>query len=556
MKKTIYSLLCSFLLFSCSDEKEFIKTGFNGDNHIYSFSLTSTNGEKYEADIFSDSIVITVPEGTSMKNAAVEYSISENSTIQPDPNSISNWDEEHRFLLLSYSESERIYHFKLTYKASETVENVILGTQEEVDLFAYNNTVTVTGNLIIGRAGGNEVIDDLSAMSSLQIVRGDIIFLPTFQGADLNGLSNLESAGSITITQQQNLCSVSNISLPKLKYVHGDMRIESDKLEDLYLPELIQVKGKIEITSSNLSYFKIDNLKYSGDILMTGTNNSGDKATLREMLFNGLEKCGDVILKNWYSLSLLDFPELIEAGRISLYECGYVECFKLPELRVAGSLEMTLGWVDNTAFPGSYVPRMSEFSCPALHTVTGSMHMDAGASYGMEYSIFLDFPSLRTIGGRLSARHELNFPILESIGENGFDDSGIWNNYGILHIFCGPNTDICFPRLNHVYGNVQFRNDTFDYLKTENILCPALEAIDGSLYIGSNYRADNIVNLDFSNLKNVDKVEISNNSQLTDFTTFRALTPDRLDDESWVITNCGYNPSWTDMLHGNYSLNQ
>ena len=105
----IYVLLFALVCFitGCEDDDSL----FSGDeNYITSFRLIE--GEHvYAGCIVGDSLVLSIPESVSLENVEVEFTASENATLDPDPSTISNWEENRTFTVISYNRSQRIYKY-------------------------------------------------------------------------------------------------------------------------------------------------------------------------------------------------------------------------------------------------------------------------------------------------------------------------------------------------------------------------------------------------------------------------------------------------------------
>lgn len=75
---------------------------------------------------------------------------------------------------------------------------MVLATQAEVDNFAETGINRIDGNLTIGTADGEE-ITNLEGLANLKQISNTLILNPSYKGADLSGLDNLEQLGSFKL---------------------------------------------------------------------------------------------------------------------------------------------------------------------------------------------------------------------------------------------------------------------------------------------------------------------------------------------------------------------
>ena len=557
MKHIVSILFITLLLTGCSkDEKEVIRTDFEGNNHIVSFIVTAADGTAYHADIADDKIVLEVPEGANLQEATAKYTISENGTLQPDPKTITDWTQQYRFLATSYSLKDRVYTYTVSYIESQIPQNVTLATQEEVNTFGKSGVEVVTGNLTIGRSSSIEPITDLSALSKLKIVRGELIFQQSFKGELLDGLSSLEYVGGLSISQskldEQPKATLVDIYLPSLKTVNGDFRAESAILENVNLPELTTISGNLVVRSAKLIYFKAEKLAFVKDIRLSGSDYSGFnliKSPLRELALPTLKKCNELFLEEWYLLKLVDLPELTELRTLNPYECGYVESLHVPKLERALSINLEGFYSDGTAFPGSYLPRMVEVSFPSLKYVAGEMRLPSGFDI---VDVMYDFPALTAVEGRLIVGEKFSFPLLQEVGKNHVESDN--DGYKTLYVSYNKNKNLAFPSLKKVYGSALLSTLLPN---VEAVSLPELLSVEKTLYIsrgvGGNGHFFNtsLTEILAPKLTSVGKLFISENSLLDDFSTFATLVP-HLTPDQWEVTYCLYNPTYEDVVAGRY----
>ena len=175
-------------LVGCEDDNDpFV----GSDNFITSFKLKQGENS-YEALLRGDTIILATPDGVVLSEVTPDIVCSENSSIKPDPSTITNWEEQIYFVVTSHSGAERRYLYVPEKKALTFEGIVMLNTQEEVDAFGAKGLTRIDGSLIIGRQTGRDTIRSLEALSTLKRVTSDITINQLFMGYELTGLDNLE----------------------------------------------------------------------------------------------------------------------------------------------------------------------------------------------------------------------------------------------------------------------------------------------------------------------------------------------------------------------------
>ena len=78
----------------------------------------------------------------------------------------------------------------------------------------------------------------------------------------------------------------------------------------------------------------------------------------------------------------------------------------------------------------------------------------------------------------------------------------------------------------------------------------SLQSVAGEISVGHTaYKNRSVATLDFSALTAAGAIRIGNLSSVTDFSTFTQVLP-RLSEQTWSVTDCGYNPTYQQMLDG------
>jgi len=314
------------LITSCSDDE----SDFEGsDNLVKSFEL-STGNTTYKGAITLNEITIIVPEGTFLENAKATVSISENATINPDPATVTNWNNGITFTVKSYNNSEKIYTLSVKYSPLITEGDILLATQEEVDAFTDKNINAIYGNLIIGKAVGETALDtiiNLDGLTKLNYVDKTITINPTFAGEDLSGLTNLKHAGGIFINK---IDSLKNVSFPSLERVDMDFYLYNSKTQKMECPKLISVGHDLTISTDSLS-----------SVYFGALNTIGNDFSVQ------------IINRKSVKLQTISTPQLtIVTGVLDIKNCDALESFNFPELKNIGSIAINgIGLTEKMSFP-------------------------------------------------------------------------------------------------------------------------------------------------------------------------------------------------------------
>jgi hypothetical protein len=359
--------LAGLLVFAgCNKEKE--EDPFKGtDSAIIALSLQQ--GETvFHAAIAGEDIILTVPEGFSLVQAKAAVKLSENATIYPDPAKITDWDEEHQFVVTAYNGTQTTYKYSVTRRGVVYNGTVTLQTQAEVDAFGQQGATLIEGSLTIGRITGTDSITSLAPLAGLKTVVYNLTIHPTFAGAELTGLDALEQvSGSFTIGALKHL---EILTLPALKTV-GSFDLVNTVTFIAGFPELTRVKTFR--LNCPLYQLQMPRLQYAGRLTFTAASNANTSLTtvslpaLEEM--DGalsitalhsitkinlpvLRKTGGLTLTTMNQLSFVYAPRLEEiTGTVTIVSVPSLTEFGLPELTKAGTFTINSTALNLLAFP-------------------------------------------------------------------------------------------------------------------------------------------------------------------------------------------------------------
>ncbi|ULB33825.1 MULTISPECIES: DUF5018 domain-containing protein [Proteiniphilum] len=490
MKKTYIGLLAGFfavMLLSCATESP-----FNGeDNRLLSFSLT-TGGKEYKGAVKNSEIIISLPVETDLNNAKVAYTLSENATILPEPEKITNWNDEQVFNVFSYNGVKRTYVIHIKRQLGQAEGTVLLATDGDVKAFAEKNITAVEGDLIIGNETGTDSISNIDALTYVTKVGYKLIINSTYKGKDLSGLRNLEETGSIIVNANKYL---SDITLKNLKKVGQDLFVNSHSVKQIVLPMLETVDSKLFISSNKLTDLQLPILKRGGDIKISGSSLGILK--LRELE----ETLNSIILQEVPSLTTLDLSKLKEIRGDLIIKGPELVGLKLNNLtRVGGNLNINNSKITSALFPSLTETgdlfivnnnNLKNISLKNLKTVKGNLELRSIPITSVE-----DMANINSIDGKLITN---NLPSLKDISPI-FRNLTNLSELSMTFVLCEGVVDVSKTGVEQVLLD-QCNN-------LEEIIVPEVMK---ELYVGGDTNAPRKKPIRISGLKEVEqKIEISN----------------------------------------------
>lgn len=504
--KNLYIILSLFfvsvLLPSCNGEDDFKGT----DKAIASFKLIK-NGKEYLGCIKNNTVTISLPENESLYEAVAKVEISENAIMIPDPSTIVNWDEEFRFSIKAYNgESTTFTYIPVFTPIISETGDIYLTSQADVDAFVLKNDFPsiIDGNLIIGKTKGSvasDTITDISRLGRIKEIRNALIINPTCSDPNLSYFNKLEKVGGIEIKSTK---LIKTIKFESLKSIQNDFTAASSSLQILSMPKLIKVSGTFTVGANVLTQFEVPLLETVGGNFSMA---SGTNSTITHLDLSNLKTIGGQFILSYYSkikscnldkletcakgidinfmsgFEELEFPSLISCGTtLKVYNSGAISILSFPVLKEAGTIDIA--------------------------TLTSL--------------ISLRFDELETVSGDFKLQ-SWRSPLLYKL---------------------------VLSKLKKVTGNVDFiTTHGSNYYTIEEIRMPALEEVGGNIkfYVGYAPAPNtSLKTLDFSSLVKAGKIDISNQSVLSDFSTFKKLIPN-ISSTQWSVTGCKNNPKYDEM---------
>ncbi len=519
-------LLSLFFLGACDKNDEIIPE--DADENFITSVVMTVDGKSYTADITDNTVMITVPYTVSLNNAEVEFKYTTSATIIPDPETVTDWDNERTFRVTSYNGDAREYAYKVVKSEIESDGDVELKTTEEVASFAATKTTVVKGNLIIGSdVEEAEKITDISALASLKEVTGNIIIRNSYNGADLTGLDNIASAGGLQIGSVEapsKATELHMISMKALETLSGDISVYNDQVTYVLFEKLATIGGSVMYNAPSLQSFEFPVLtSVDKDLNIQGLNGENKAAgTISSLELSELTSVGGVLsVNNLAKLTSINLLKLKETGGLDFHTVPVMlETINLPEIEtVNGSIIMEANMEAPPA--GSFVPQRNDVllafgGMDKLTTIKGQIkiknftalkQLPDWSKITTLGSITLDY--LEDLSGTLTlpnARFETfgeTAPQIEIISkmllnkiETAEDLSNVdfvvkqIQNFkfpeitfkSINNFTCTPttnNTDYTIPTIQHVYGNLHVTSTTTDC----KAKFPDLEIVDGYGYI-------------------------------------------------------------------------
>lgn len=546
MNKIYYFILFCFtaLCFTACNDDDPEFSGIEGKDHFISDFALTVDGITYQATIAGDMITVEIPYNVSLEGATVEYALCEGASINPNPSNIQDWENEWKFVVTSKMQESKVYSYTYRYTDIEQSGSVVLATQAEVDNFAQTGINKIDGNLTIGTVDGEE-ITNLEGLANLKQISNTLILNPSYKGADLSGLDNLERIGSFklgstTSTSKNttlktvnfpslldiigdfviNCSTVEKISIPKVGTIGEDMYVASDALLDLdanaveYVGSSLIVRGSvIQKESAATEAIVFSALKQIGNELaiqyfpqlqgiylpalerITGTASFSDMSSIGSIAMTELYSVGGLTIKNCKEISTIELPGLTSCGEFSV-DANKVNKFNISALRDALG-DMTLSNLlieeldlSQTNFNGNTLT----LQCNQLNKIVGSETFNGSLLLLPKNSRLteLTLEGISNIEGDFQCKDyfyvkEFVMPFIRVAG-----NMTIALNSGSVD----TGAEIEFPKLQEIGGTLTLENNT----NANNITFPSLKKILGSCSVTTDFLKNDI---EFTSLESI-----------------------------------------------------
>lgn len=359
--KRFFFLLAGFslLLGACSKDDPAPEIPEDADDNFITSVVMTVSDQSYTAEIADNVITVTVPYTVSLDNAQVEFVYTPSAKILPDPATITDWDTERMFRVTSYNGAANEYTYKVVKDEIRHEGDVELKTAAQVAAFAATDATVIKGNLIIGSNEENAgQITDISALSLLKEVEGNIIIRNSFNGADLTGLENITSIGGLQIGSADAFAANAElhmVSMKSLADVGGDILVRNNQVAFVQFDKLAAVGGDIIVGSTSLQSFDFPVLAtVGGDLdVQAATDDEKPSGEITALELPELTAVGGVLgINNLEKLISISLPKLTEAGSIYLASIPIAfETLTLTELSVVnGDLTLIANYFAKDAF--------------------------------------------------------------------------------------------------------------------------------------------------------------------------------------------------------------
>lgn len=577
--KTLLLVLCTGCIFAaCSDDDD--ENPFTGvDNNFLSFSLES-NANVWKATIIDNEITVTVPEGTSLDGAQASYTLSEQATVNPNPSSVTTWNEEQQFTITSYNGTTRTYKYTVRYSAVSEIGTFILNSQADVDAFADHHVTVIEGSLSIATVENTEdPVINLNGLAKITEVMDDITIGQYYKGENLAGLANLEKVGSISMRDNSSL---TEFALPNLLSIRGELFIANpteNNITSIKCPQLTTILKQCYIQAPNLKSLNLNSLE---SIPGKGDNSNGDgtfslyDSQLVSLDLPVLKQVGkefilSVSSKGHPELTQINLPELTSCKEVYIRDADKLETISLPKLSTLSSFSISscakFSKLNETIAPFN-LEKLSLSNCPSVTELDASQKDINSISITYVDNNFVlkgkeEMGSYKFTGYQLPKTEGISTftSLTVTTPLTNVEISGIKQVTGELSFQATANVtleSVSMPDLETVGKFTS--NKTYT-----NISFPKLMEVTEQLLININNTTVNLSHLDFKNLKSVNflylnttqnsiltsldgcfpalqtlnRIQISNFKGLYDFSPFKKFADTMTENTQWTVRGCG-----------------
>lgn len=299
------------------------------------------------------------------------------------------------------------------------------------------------------------------------------------------------------------------------------------------MPMLETVKN-ITLNNAIVRELDLSRLKSSENINFSGTVN------LKELHFPVLKSAGNISFSNATSLQQLDFPVLETANNFSLSQTTELGELNIPVLKQAGNISLSSTQKLRELNLGA--AEMNNFTVSSFDTIS--------------------IKGSGKINNTLNISSQVNYFKIEGITEIGNISStsvatyveclGLGTVSGNVQIRYMDDGKLLLPDLQTVKGNFTFDCYATTEIVTGSIDLGKLETIGGRLTVSGTNNNAKLTHLNmFTSLKNAAAITIRNNARLVDYSGLKNVL-NSLSAANWTATGNAYNPTYQDLLNGNW----
>lgn len=409
----------------------------------------------------------------------------------------------------------------------------------------------------------------------LESVSNDFVMKPSTNSNTKNKsleelrLEKLKNVGGSIIIS--NMSQTKTIHFSELAEIRGSFHTKRiNELTDLDLKKLTLIGGSLELKEPKfLTQLELPLLTQAGSIEFDAGYNNG---AIEKYDFSKLETVnGQFILKAKGNLKGIDFPALKTVqGRLEIQGTEQVSSLNFPQLNSCEHIYFYgLKKLKNLDLAKAKLGKLEIITCPALTEVKAMQIDEAIFNGGSEPGNVPTLVGITEIAGKLeitsyNQTKDFNFPNLKKVGHINMN-SGISNGgstlsfphlveVGILNASGTTLNTFEFPMLKKV--TEKWSTTYFKFMKEGSIVIPKLTEVKVLEFKGAGWAGDGInmplTNLDlFSELKKVETVIIENWGNLVDYKGLKNIIP-TLEKENWKVKDNKYNPTFEQMLNGDY----
>lgn len=401
--------------------------------------------------------------------------------------------------------------------------------------------------------------------SSLNIVNNSSSINSTLPELSLPELEKI--GGNFSI---QYFSVMNTIGVNKLTYVGGDinMSLNSGTLEEIHFPELSTVMGTIIIERAP-GVVKLGLPKIKHAVSFIYNKSSYGNYPLENLDLSSLEAVDNEIYIRGAALESINLPHLTTiGGDLTLWDLKTMTCVDIPSIKKIGNRfqlynPTLLPYLDISTL--EILDKLELTGCLSLKTVKSPIDI---ANLTLNYASNVNcvtpkFEGLQNINGKLEFLSDSKTVIFEveniqNIGTlkfGGGDVGAVLNLYdtetiGRFELSSSNIEKLNAPKLNKV-DSIKFTNIT----KLTTINIPFLKTV-GDFYIsehnqwGSSSARMSDLNA-FRGITSINSVTINYCNKLVDYSGLSGAIA-TIDATKWSVSNCGYNPTYQDMVEGKY----